>query len=769
MISRTKRDAHLSINLPRIGRWLLAAVLMLPAGRAMAELAQPDFVFYGTATWFGEPLADGPEISLKVTSQGLVVAVYHLGDEAALGGLYALRVPMDAIEPRIRGYARPGDAATIHISGNLVAEVLVGDYGETERLDIDPAFLSGDSPALGIDGQSVVEVDSGTVPLDFNIDLSMPAVNDVQVGWATEDGTAVGGVSCTTDVDYVTDSGVATILTGQTQTMIQVQVCGDFLIEPTEEVIVRLSNPVNAVIQFETGAGRILDDDGQPELSVRDLVVSEPVSGNQSHSFEVRLSRPSDQVVSFDYLTLDGTATVGSDYLAVRGNLVVPVGETRILVPITVNSDGVSEGPETFFLEVSNASQAVVIDDQGMAIILDSDSNRETTLRQQLDHLSPGMAGMISPTDIVFSPGGEHAYVSALVTGSILHFDFIAGALGIRENIDPATSGFSTGLFAGIRQIAMTPDGRFLYAAASEDHGVMGMARNTLDGRLSFLESVVDNAVLGISGLGGATGIAISGDGVHLYLAGRVSNTLAVFSIDAANGTLTFVEVEVNGVDDSSDTGGAVSRMDGPMRVVVSPDGNQVYVAADRSSGVTVFDRDSATGALSFKVSYQNGVAGVAGIGGAAALAVPVDGKQLYVLGGATDTIARFNRLVDGSLGYVQHYTQTNGDFVGLENPVEISISADGSRVYAVGIDDSSLVTMKRETNSASPNFGNLTFGDVVIDDSNVVTDMAGPTSVTMSPDSQYIVVTAGIDNAVVVFYGPNSPMVFANGFELLD
>jgi 6-phosphogluconolactonase (cycloisomerase 2 family) len=766
MISRIKRDAHHTINLPWIGPCLLAAMLMLPAGPVVAELAQPDFVFYGTATWFGEPLANGPEITLRVTSQGLVVAVYHIGDEAALDGLYALRVPMDSVEPQRRGYARPGDPATIHISGNLVAEVLVGDYGETERLDIDPAFLSGDSPALGIVGGSVVEVNNGTVPLDFTIDLSMPAVNDVQVGWATEDGTALGGVSCTSDVDYLTDSGIATIPASQTQTTIQVQVCGDFLIEPTEEVVVRLSNPVNAVIQFETGSGRILDEDGRPELSVRDLVVIEPATGSLTPNLEVRLSRPYDQDVSFAYVTSDGSATAGSDYVAVSGNWIISAGQTKALIPVTINSDGMTEGPQTFFLDISNASQAVITGSQGMAIILDSDSVRETNVLQQLDNTSPGLSGLVSPTDVIFSPTGEHAYVSALVPGSILHFAFSTGTLTVTENVDQSTAGYATGLFNGIRQLAMTPDGRFLYAAASESNGVMAMTRNTVDGSLSFLESVVDDSNLGISGLGGATGIVVSDDGAHLYVTGRALNTLAVFAINSTNGALTFVEVETDGIDDTSDSGGAVSRMDGPMRVVVSPDGNQVYVAADRSSGVVVFDRDAGSGALNFKISYQNAVAGVAGIGGATALAIPDDGRHLYVLGSATDSIARFDRLADGSLSFMQSYTQGVGDFVGLLNPVEIDISGDGSRVYAVGIDDSSLVTMKRETDPISPNSGKLVFADVVVDDSNVATDMAGPTSVVMTPDDQYIVVTAGIDNAVVVFFGPNSPMVFVNSFE---
>ena len=60
--------------------------------------------------------------------------------------------------------------------------------------------------------------------------------------------------------------------------------------------------------------------------------------------------------------------------------------------------------------------------------------------------------------------------------------------------------------------------------------------------------------------------------------------------------------------------------MDRPIDVMVTPDGLHVLVAADFSSSLAVFDRDPNTGALSFKESFKDGVAGVNGLGGASAV-----------------------------------------------------------------------------------------------------------------------------------------------------
>lgn len=60
------------------------------------------------------------------------------------------------------------------------------------------------------------------------------------------------------------------------------------------------------------------------------------------------------QVLSVDYATRDGSATAGSDYLAVSGHLNLYPGETQAVIPVEIVGDTVREGNETFYLDVFN-------------------------------------------------------------------------------------------------------------------------------------------------------------------------------------------------------------------------------------------------------------------------------------------------------------------------------------------------------------------------------------------------------------------------------
>jgi hypothetical protein len=76
-----------------------------------------------------------------------------------------------------------------------------------------------------------------------------------------------------------------------------------------------------------------------------------------SGSFLVRLQRTAGYAgaVSIQYATRDGTATAGSDYVAGSGTLNWPAGDTtERSFSVAVNADSVSEGDETFSVQLSN-------------------------------------------------------------------------------------------------------------------------------------------------------------------------------------------------------------------------------------------------------------------------------------------------------------------------------------------------------------------------------------------------------------------------------
>jgi hypothetical protein len=86
------------------------------------------------------------------------------------------------------------------------------------------------------------------------------------------------------------------------------------------------------------------------------LKVPEPNYGSVVNYFLAAFSEPLKQDISFDYRTLDGTATAGLDYIATQGHIDMHVGQDHIAIPVTILGDKLVEGDETFQLEVSNAA-----------------------------------------------------------------------------------------------------------------------------------------------------------------------------------------------------------------------------------------------------------------------------------------------------------------------------------------------------------------------------------------------------------------------------
>jgi subtilisin-like proprotein convertase family protein len=110
-----------------------------------------------------------------------------------------------------------------------------------------------------------------------------------------------------------------------------------------------------------------------PILSISDVTVTEGDGGSVNATFDVSLSAPSDQTVIVDYFTANGTATQPGDYTAVNGPLFFSPGQTLKTVTVPVNGDTLQEGDETFFVNLTNVTNAVISDAQGVGTIHDNE------------------------------------------------------------------------------------------------------------------------------------------------------------------------------------------------------------------------------------------------------------------------------------------------------------------------------------------------------------------------------------------------------------
>jgi len=108
-------------------------------------------------------------------------------------------------------------------------------------------------------------------------------------------------------------------------------------------------------------------------ISASDCAVTEGDAGQVSCSFTVSLSTASSQTVSVGFATADGTAVSGQDYLGGSGTVTFPPGTTVQTVPVGIIGDLLDEPDETYFVNLSNPTNATLGDAQGLGTIVDND------------------------------------------------------------------------------------------------------------------------------------------------------------------------------------------------------------------------------------------------------------------------------------------------------------------------------------------------------------------------------------------------------------
>ena len=161
-----------------------------------------------------------------------------------------------------------------------------------------------------------------------------------------------------------------------TEHRIPVPVIDDTLDEPDENVRLWVQSFGGQYQKFVFADGTIVDNDGEPEVSVRpaSAVEGEPLG------FSVRLDKPSGLEVCVNYATADraagdGAATAGADYRTVSGRVCLTAGELSETVVVRTVEDRLYEGTERFDLELSNPDGATLAADGATAAgsILDDD------------------------------------------------------------------------------------------------------------------------------------------------------------------------------------------------------------------------------------------------------------------------------------------------------------------------------------------------------------------------------------------------------------
>lgn len=238
---------------------------------------------------------------------------------------------------RYNGGTGPIALAVGSFNGDAAPDIAVANFFSW---DVSVFINDADWPALGapfvsVTGMSVLEGNEGTSTAEFTVSLTAAFGEDVTVSFATADGSALAGS------DYVATSGTVTIPKGETSATVEVPVIGDRIFEWDESFTLNLGDPGNVRMGNAMGWTTILDD--EPRISISGSSVSEGNDGTVEATFTVSLATAYDQDVTVSYATADGSAAVGSDYVAKSGTVTILAGDTSATFAVVVNGDRVGE------------------------------------------------------------------------------------------------------------------------------------------------------------------------------------------------------------------------------------------------------------------------------------------------------------------------------------------------------------------------------------------------------------------------------------------
>jgi 6-phosphogluconolactonase (cycloisomerase 2 family) len=157
-------------------------------------------------------------------------------------------------------------------------------------------------------------------------------------------------------------------------------------------------------------------------------------------------------------------------------------------------------------------------------------------------------------------------------------------------------------------------------------------------------------------GLEDPRSLVVSKNGKHVYVVSYVSDALTVFDRHATTGALTQLPAPEGCHSQSGDgvTCTEVVALNGPYRIAQSNDGKNLYIAALQSSGVAAFGRDKISGEVE-QLYFPNACTTATGdnvlcrpglgLSNARSVALPKNGKHLYVASFGSDAVAVFRRI----------------------------------------------------------------------------------------------------------------------------
>ncbi|MBC6948785.1 hypothetical protein DWB58_12710 [candidate division KSB1 bacterium] len=341
-----------------------------------------------------------------------------------------------------------------------------------------------------------------------------------------------------------------------------------------------------------------------------------------------------------------------------------------------------------------------------------------------------GFVSFVSDTDldnaIICSADGRNVYAGGINTIAVFQRRDGVDTLEVVQVLNNDHEGVRD--VYNVTDLALAPDGRYLYGVCQNQQTLLLFARDTSTGNITLKQVIHDSA------FGRQRGtrpfvernhkLLMSPEGRHLYWFYSGVGLVAAFARDIESGEITKVQVLKNGAPE-------LGGFNVPAWIAISPDGKHLYGGGKNGTKIVILGRSLNTGRIDYQNLYDTGPTpdGRWERGG---ITASPGGEIIYVINLFAGKLFVFARgEADGELQVRQTINHNS-----LKNLVT---SPDGSQIYFLHYNNASYFALYQIDDST----GQLT----VVDDHLLKIDYYTsdqPSRICMSPNGDAIYMIDG-------------------------